>query len=128
MVDVAQFREDFPEFSDTTKYPDSVVQFWLTVSVSLVNPCRWGVLTDQGIELCTAHHLVLAARDEQAAAVGGIPGQMTGPLSSKAVDKVSASYDTGAATIDDGGFWNLTTYGVRYLTLARMMGAGGFQL
>ncbi|MFX7140316.1 DUF4054 domain-containing protein, partial [Acinetobacter baumannii] len=85
------------EFSDTTKYPDSVVQFWLTVSASLVNPCRWGVLTDQGIELCTAHHLVLAARDEQAAAVGGIPGQMTGPLSSKAVDKVSASYDTGAA-------------------------------
>ncbi|WP_370639506.1 DUF4054 domain-containing protein [Cupriavidus sp. DB3] len=70
MVDVAQFRQDFPEFSDTTKYPDSAVQFWLTVSVSLVNPCRWGVLTDQGIELCTAHHLVLAARDEQAAAVG----------------------------------------------------------
>lgn len=123
-----QFREDFPEFADKAKYPDPTVEFWLTVSASLVNPCRWGVLTDQGIELCTAHHLVLGARDEQAASVGGIPGQMTGPLSSKAVDKVSASYDTGAATIDDGGFWNLTTYGVRYLTLARMMGAGGIQL
>lgn len=123
-----KFREDFPEFSDKTKYPDTTVDFWLTVSVSLVNPCRWGVLTDQGIELCTAHHLVLGERDEQAASVGGIPGQMTGPLSSKSVDKVSASYDTGAATIDDGGFWNLTTYGVRYLTLAKMMGAGGIQL
>ena len=124
----AKFREDFPEFDDTARYPDASVSFWLTVSASLVNECRWGVLTDQGIELCTAHHLVLAARDEQAASVGGIPGQMTGPLASKAVDKVSASYDTGAATIDDGGFWNLTTYGVRYLTLAKMMGAGGIQL
>lgn len=123
-----QFREDFPEFSDDVKYSTPVVEFWLTVSTSLVNSCRWGILTDQGIELCTAHHLVLAARDEQASDVGGIPGQMTGPLSSKAVDKVSASYDTGAATIDDGGFWNLTTYGVRYLTLAKMMGAGGIQL
>ncbi|USE78842.1 DUF4054 domain-containing protein [Cupriavidus gilardii] len=128
MVDVAQFRQDFPEFSDTTKYPDAVVQFWLTVSVSLVNPCRWGVLTDQGIELCTAHHLVLAARDEQAVAVGGIPGQMTGPLSSKSVDKVSAGYDTGAATLDGAGFWALSSYGIRYLTLARMFGAGGIQL
>jgi len=128
VVDVAQFRQDFPEFSDTTKYPDAVVQFWLTVSVSLVNPCRWGDLTNQGIELCTAHHLVLAARDEQAAAVGGIPGQMTGPLSSKSVDKVSASYDTGAATLDDAGFWALSSYGIRYLTLARLFGAGGIQL
>lgn len=124
----SQFRQDFPEFADTTQYPDSSINFWLTVATQLVNPARWGVLTDQGIELCTAHHLVLAARDAQAAAVGGIPGQMTGPLSSKSVDKVSASYDTGAATVDDGGFWNLTSYGVRYLTLARTMGAGGFQL
>lgn len=85
-------------------------------------------MTDQGIELCTAHHLVLAARDEATAAIGGTPGQVTGPQSSKAVDKVSASYDTGAATIDDAGMWNLTTYGVRYLTLARLMGAGGMQL
>lgn len=124
----AQFRADFPEFADTAKYSDASVEFWLIVSASLVNPERWGVLTDQGVELCTAHHLVLAARDQASAIIGGIPGQVNGPQSSKAVDKVSASYDTGAATIDDAGMWNLTTYGVRYLTLARMMGAGGMQL
>ncbi|MDW3684900.1 DUF4054 domain-containing protein [Cupriavidus sp. CV2] len=127
-MDAAQFRQDFPEFSDTTRYTDAVVDFWLIVAVSLVNECRWGVLTDQGIELVTAHHLVLAARDEAAENVGGIPGQMTGPLASKSVDKVSSSYDTGAATIEDGGFWNLTSYGVRYLTLAKLMGMGGVQL
>jgi len=123
-----QFRSDFPEFDDDTKYSDASIAFQLTIATSLVNPCRWGVLTDQGIELCAAHFLVLARRDEATAEVGGIPGQVTGPLSSKAVDKVSASYDTGAATIDDAGMWNLTTYGVRFLTLARMMGAGGMQL
>lgn len=124
----AQFRADFPEFADTTAYPDSQVTLWLTVGSKLVNECRWGELTDLGIELVAAHHLVLGRRDQQAALVGGVPGQMTGPLSSKSVDKVSAGYDTGAATIDDAGFWNLTSYGVRYATLARMMGAGGIQL
>ncbi|WP_423196786.1 Bacteriophage protein [Cupriavidus sp. H19C3] len=123
-----QFREDFPEFDDTEAYPEAQVALWLMVGEKLVNPCRWGDLTDLGIKLVAAHHLVLAQRDQQAAAIGGVPGQMTGPLSSKAVDKVSAGYDTGAATIDGAGFWNLTTYGVRYATLAQMMGAGGMQL
>jgi hypothetical protein len=126
-VTPAQLRLDFPEFSDTTKYPDSLVQMWLTVAQSLVNASRWMELTNIGIELVTAHHLVLSARDEMASASGGVPGTMTGPQASKAVDKVSVSYDTGAASLEDGGFWNLTSYGVRYLTLARMMGAGGLQ-
>ena len=85
-------------------------------------------LTNIGIELVTAHHLVIALRDQTAAAVGGVPGVMTGPTSAKAVDKVSTSYDTSAATLDNGGFWNLTSYGARYLSLARMMGAGGLQV
>jgi hypothetical protein len=126
-VTPAQLRSDFPEFNDPTRYPDSLVQTWLTVAASLVNADRWVELTNIGIELVTAHHLVLSVRDEAAAATGGTPGIMTGPQASKSVDKVSVSYDTSAAIIDGGGFWNLTSYGVRYLTLARMMGAGGLQ-
>jgi hypothetical protein len=127
-VDVSQFRQAFPEFEDTTTYPDALVQFWMTVAVSLVNADRWGDLTDLGIALVTAHHLALAVKDQKMAAVGGVPGQVSGPQSSKAVDKVSASYDTAAVAIKDGGFWNATMYGVRYLSLAMMMGAGGMQL
>ncbi|AOJ93099.1 hypothetical protein WK22_09345 [Burkholderia multivorans] len=127
-MDVSQFRQSFPEFNDTTTYPDSLIQFWMTVAVSLVNADRWGDLTDLGIALVTAHHLALAVKDQKMAAVGGVPGQVTGPQSSKAVDKVSASYDTAAVAIKDGGFWNATMYGVRYLSLAMMMGAGGMQL
>ncbi|MGA4275581.1 DUF4054 domain-containing protein [Ralstonia nicotianae] len=123
-----QFRADFPEFADKTKYPDSLVQMWLTVAASLVNPTRWMELTNLGLELVTAHHLALAQRDQAAAAVGGTPGEVKGPTTSKSVDKVSMSYDSGAATLTDAGFWNLTTYGVRFLTIARCMGAGGLQL
>ncbi|MDN7488484.1 MULTISPECIES: DUF4054 domain-containing protein [unclassified Burkholderia] len=127
-MDIAQFRQSFPEFNDTTTYPDSLVQFWMTVAVSLVNADRWGELTDLGVALVTAHHLALALKDQKTAAVGGVPGQVTGPQSSKAVDKVSASYNTEAVAIKDGGFWNATMYGVRYLSLALMMGSGGIQL
>jgi hypothetical protein len=127
-VTPAQLRSDFPEFADLVQYPDSLVQTWLTVAASLVNPTRWVELTNIGIELVTAHHLVLSMRDQTAAAVGGIPGTMTGPTSAKAVDKVSTSYDTGAAALDGAGFWALSSYGIRYLSLARMMGAGGLQI
>jgi hypothetical protein len=127
-VDSTQFRTDFPEFADTTTYPDATVNLWLTIAVSLVNACRWGDLTNIGIVLVTAHHLAMAARDEQAASAGGIPGQVTGPTASKSVDKVSVSYDAGAVSLSDAGFWNLTSYGIRFLGLARLMGAGGMQL
>ncbi|KUZ78296.1 DUF4054 domain-containing protein [Burkholderia ubonensis] len=126
-MDIAQFRQSFPEF-DATTYPDSLVQFWMTVAVSLVNPTRWMELTDVGVGLVTAHHIALAVKDQKTAAIGGMPGQVTGPQSSKGVDKVSASYDTAAVAIRDGGFWNGTMYGVRYLSLAQMMGSGGMQL
>ena len=123
-----QFRSDFPEFSNIGVYPDTLVNMWLTVAASLVNGARWMELTNIGMELVTAHHLVLSMRDQTASAVGGAPGLMTGPTSAKSVDKVSTSYDTGAATLDNAGFWSLSSYGIRFLTLARMMGAGGMQI
>lgn len=128
MITPTQFRSDFPEFDDATRYSDTMIQMWMTVGASLVNADRWMELTNIGIELVTAHHLVLSFRDQTAAAVGGIPGVMNGPTASKSVDKVSTSYDTGAATIDGAGFWNLTSYGVRYISLAKMFGAGGLQI
>lgn len=127
-MDVSQFRQAFPEFKDATRFPDSLVQIWLTAAVLLVNPTRWMELTDIAVGLVTAHHVALATRDTKTSEVGGVPGQVAAPQSSKSVDKVSASYDTAAVAIKDGGFWNATMYGIRYLSLAQMMGAGGMQL
>ncbi len=123
-----QFRADFPEFSDPEQYPDSLIAFWQTVATSLVNTDRWGTLADLGLELATAHHLALAARDQASVDSGGLPGQMTGPTASKSVDKVSVGYDTAAATLTGAGFWALTRYGVQYVQLGRLNGAGGIQL
>lgn len=127
-MDPTAFRAAFPEFTNPGLYPDAMVSAWITVATSLVNADRWMELTNLGIQLVTAHHLTLGARDQNAAAIGGVPGIMTGPTNAKSVDKVSTSYDTAAATLEDGGFWNLTSYGVRYLSLARMFGAGGMQI
>jgi len=128
VVDVAQFRQDFPEFAETTAYPDANVNFWLTVATQLINVDRWVGLADLGIELLTAHNLVLWKRAQIASSKGGVPGLSTGVTSSKAVADVSVGYDTAVASVKDGGNYNLTDYGTRYLDLVSMMGAGGLQL
>ena len=128
MITSAQFRIDFPEFANTATYPDVGVSFWITVATRMLPSLRWQDNLDYGTELFVAHHLVLAARDQAASAAGGIPGEVKGPTASKSVDKVSVSYDAGAVALTDAGFWNLTSYGIRFLTLGRYVGAGGIQL
>ena len=102
-MDASQFRQDFPEFADVTQYPNSAVDLWLSLGIKTLPADRWCDYLDVGLELFTAHNLALAAGNQLAAAVGGAPGQVKGPLTSKSVDKVSAGYDTGAITLQDGG-------------------------
>lgn len=120
-----QFRSDFPEFASTS---DAQISTWLTVGASLVNAARWDELTTIGIELVAAHHLAIAMRAGAAGAAGGGAGTVSGPIASKSVDKVSVSYNTSSTQFEGEAFWNMTSYGIRYLGLARMMGAGGIQL
>lgn len=127
-MDTTQVRTDFPEFTDPAKYPESAVKFWLSVAGLMLNADRWGTLLDVGTELFVAHHLVLAARDAASGAAGGTPGGVQGVVASKTVDKVSVSYDSASVSLTDAGFWNMTSYGIRFLQFARMMGAGGMQV
>lgn len=123
-VDAAKFRTDFPEFSDTVKYPDGVITFWLGVASTCLPSDRWDTLLDHGTELFTAHHVVISSRETTSTNTGAV----TGPHSAEAVDKVSYSMDSQAVTIADGDFWNMTSYGIQFLRLARMIGAGGIQV
>tara|TARA_R100000365_G_C2747006_1_gene76576 strand:+ start:1022 stop:1405 length:384 start_codon:yes stop_codon:yes gene_type:complete len=127
-MDIATFRQNFTEFSDTTRYPESLVAFWLDVVTRLLRSDRWADLLDVGLGLALAHHLVLAVRDQNTAQAGKVPGTVLGMQTSKSVDTVSVSYDVSAVTNEGGGFWNMTSYGVRFLGMARMVGAGGCQL
>lgn len=127
-MNIATFRQSFPEFADATRYPDSLVTFWLDVVTRMLNPDRWADMLDIGLSLALAHHLVLAVRDQNTAQAGKVPGTVLGMQTSKSVDTVSVSYDVSAVTNEGGGFWNMTSYGVRFLGMARLFGAGGVQL
>lgn len=123
-----QFRLDFHEFSSSVTYPDTMIDFWLTVAANFVRQCVWGNQYGLGCELYAAHNLVLEAQAQRASQTGGIPGVATGPINSKSVDKVSVGYDTGVASEEGAGNWNLTTYGLRFKRLADLFGMGGIQL
>lgn len=121
-VDAAKLRADFPEFANTATYPDAMVAFWLAFAARMLPADRWADLIDTGVELMTAHQLVLAARAGKGA------GAIVAPQTAKSVDKVSVSYDTGAVRLENAGHWAGTSYGMQFLQLARMIGAGGMQL
>lgn len=123
-----QLRSDYPEFASTTTYPNSALEYWLNLAYLMLNAPRWGNILDLGAALFVAHHVTIEARNQAVAANGGIPGEQTGPLSSKSVDKVSISYDTGSGIQADAGHWNMTVYGTRFIRLMRMFGAGPVQV
>lgn len=127
-VTVERFRVDYPEFGDTTRFPDAAVERQLRMAASTLSEQVWGEQWADGIELRTAHYLTLGARNAALTAAGGLAGTVAGLMTSKQVDKVSASYDVSATTIQGAGFWNTTAYGVQFYQLLLMMGAGPIQV
>lgn len=125
---VAQFRADFPQFSDTIKFPDTQIQFRLNLADKQLDENRFGDMFVYVVELMVAHYIALWASDSRSVAAGGTGGANSGVASSKSVDKISVSYDTGATLNPNAGFWNNTRYGSEFYELLMMFGAGGIQL
>ncbi|MGJ3536482.1 DUF4054 domain-containing protein [Citrobacter portucalensis] len=126
---VSKFRTDFPQFADTTKYPDAQVQFRLNLADMLMSESLYGsTMFPYVVELYVAHYMALFAQDQRSTAAGGSGGNASGVQSSKSVDKVSVSYDNSMTLNPDAGFWNNTRYGAEFYQLATMFGAGGRQL
>lgn len=123
------FRQTIKGFADPLKYSDIAISALVTAAVTLLNANRWdpGVI-DYGTCLFVAHHLVLQERDIAVTAAGGIAGSVQGVIQGKQVDKVQVSYNTQAVVNEGASYWNMTTYGIRFYQLARMMGAGGIQI
>ena len=129
------FRSIFREFAEPDTSPDDAITFYIGLATNFLNGSessvgqRWDAQSlDYGIGLFVAHHIALSQRAVAIAQAGGIPGDVRGPATAKAADKVSQSYDTKAVTWENEAFWSQTTYGVRLVDLARMFGAGGVQL
>ena len=126
MVDVATFRAVFPEFVDAAKYPDVQVQYYLDFAVQSLRPEAWRNLLERGTGLFVAHYLAMSAISR----AGTIPGRgQLGIVASKSVGPASISYDNSAISAQaDAGHWALTSYGLMYWELMRMVGTGGWQL
>lgn len=127
-VTIESFRTSLPEFTDPTNYPDSGITFWLTWAEIMLSAPRWGRSLDLGTMMFVAHHLVLERQAQRAAANGGVPGTAIGVINSKSVDKVSVGYDTTGVIDPKDGHWNLTTYGLRFVGMVKMFGAGPVQI
>jgi Protein of unknown function (DUF4054) len=128
-VTTTTFRESFPEFTDTLVFPEPQVAFWITLAGKMVGVDRWGDLADYGVMLLVAHNLVTSAADVQASAMGGLPGNASnGAISSQSAGGLSFSRDVSSASEQGAGNYNTTTYGTRYIRLARLVGAGPVQV
>lgn len=128
-ITTAQFVIDYPEFSNQDVFPTSWIQQFLNMAYVMLDACVWSSMQDTGVELFTAHKLVLRARDTKAVGCDGIPGLATSGIpASKTVGSVSAGYDVSASQIEGWGPYNLTTYGREFAYLARMAGMAVIQL
>lgn len=123
----SDIRKFYRQFKDIGIFTDYVIGVFLAKASTSLDPIVWGGLLDYATQLYVAHHLTLWARNDQAAAMGGSPGEIKGPLTSRTVDKVSSSWDSRAASYEGEAFWNLTAYGVEFWSMAKNRG-GGVQL
>lgn len=129
VLTAAQFRTLQPGFADSSVYSDDAVNLYLTLAASMLDPNRWCDWRPLGMALMVAHYLSLDQREARTAAKGGIPGQGgIGILSSKSIGNVSAGYDVQSGTEANAGQWNMTTFGRRYIHMARLVGMGGVQI
>ena len=123
-MDNAQFRLDFPEFSDETKYPDALLTFWGDLAEAEVSVCRFGTVRPKAVEILAAHYIASA----NLSAAGANPGTTSGVASSKSVGDVSVSYDNSFVVGVQGSAWGGTRYGVMFRDMTRRYGAGAVQL
>lgn len=129
-MDIATFRSTFPEFASIDTYTDATVTFWLDMAPLRVSEERFGTTELWPYMQClfVAHNLALMGQASRGVAMGGAPGRIMGPQSSKTVDRASVTYDTAAITLEGAGAYNATIYGVQLWQFMRWAGAGGLQL
>lgn len=124
MTDSSRFRAQFPELSNAT---DAQIAFWLGLAQKRLNKKVWLDLHEEGSALFAAHNLArLGVTAESGGAYDGEAVDPQGSLvASKAVEKVSISYDNATGSIADAGEWNSTRYGRQFYELMMIVGTAG---
>ena len=121
----AEFRTRWVQFADPVRWPDALISFYDTLAAKSLRPDRWLDMLPEGTALFIAHNLALDAMS-----AGRIPGRISGAgmVASKSVGPASVSYDNHLFMLPNAGHWGLTLFGLRFLQMARIVGAAGIQL
>lgn len=125
---LAQLTTAFPEFSNSSVYAPATVDFWLGEANAIFLPAeeRLGSRFLMAQLLYAAHMLVIGKRNASVAAGGSSSGMITGPIQSKTVGPISASYGNLTDIFyKNGGFWNTTMYGLQLYQIMRTFASGG---
>jgi hypothetical protein len=127
-LDLAKFRALFPEFANTTTYPDARIQLYWDTAGTIMGASDGPLLSGDQLDICLyylAAHLLKTAV-VQAAASGG--GSAAGVVTGATIDKTSVTL--AAPPFKDGwAYWLSTTpYGLELWALLSVMSAGGVYL
>lgn len=128
VYDDTLFRTQFPEFSDTTQYPQSLISgYWDMAAIFISSDdSPYNMLNGDALALAlnqmTAHLMTMGAN----AASGVSPGSEQGGYeTSSSIDKISVSRMTPPVK----GMWQFwlaqTPYGQALLALLSVMSVGG---
>jgi hypothetical protein len=130
---VSDFRAYYPEFADTSEWPDADVTRYLEEADSETGSTRWGQYKTsptsfraRGLYAYAAHKLVLSEMRKKAVAAGQAPQAMN-QVSSKQVGDESIQYavpQPEGAQAQSVGDLDSTLYGQEFLRLRRRAGTG----
>lgn len=130
---VSDFRAYYPEFTDTTDWPEATVTRYLEEANGETGSKRWGSYVAnpasfraRGLYAYAAHKLVLGKMREKAVAAGQAP-QPANQVTSKQVGDESIQYAVtppDASKAQAVGDLDATLYGQEFLRLRRRAGSG----
>ena len=118
------FRMLAPEFKDID---DETVEQWIGLTTLLIGPKRFGKLYIQALALLTAHRMKLAGLgtvegEDPLEDIGNISASNLMRVGSVSEGGVSISLNSGVGqTLSSTAEFRLTTYGVQYLRLNKML-------
>lgn len=128
---VSDFREYYPEFTDTTDWTPESLTRYLEEADDETGSSRWGgyssnSLKARGLFAYAAHRAVVMKAAARAVEAGGMPGAPK-EVQSKSVGDESVSYAVPtpeAGQADGYGDLKATVYGQEFIRLRRRAGMG----
>jgi hypothetical protein len=122
--DVTFFRLNFPEFANSTTFPDATLQRYWNTAITFISNENYGALCGDdrfwALNLATAHVAKLAVNQ-----ANNTPSGIT---QSATIDKVSVTLVPPPVKTQFQWWLNLTPYGQELAMILQVHSAGGFHI